>query len=133
MVARIFFIFITKTFQTKLQPLLISNLGVSEKIGKVIKQTKIEHFSANYLLQFQVKLALKTLELPKLSNKSTLKGPGATQQQKSDCKDIHGQNISDKLLFSYERPHSGTCSISIFYTSIGKIQLFSSATHFPSN
>ena len=37
-----------------------------------------------------VKTALKTLEFQKLSNKSSLKGPEASQKQKTTSRDNHG-------------------------------------------
>ena len=40
---------------------------------------------------------LKALQLPKLTNKSTLKGSGASEKQKIVSIDNHEQNIWDKL------------------------------------
>ena len=39
----------------------------------------------------------KVLELPKLSKKLSLKGPGASYKQKVIFQDNHSQNIWDKL------------------------------------
>ena len=46
---------------------------------------------------FQVKTVLKALELPKLSNKSSLEGPAASYKQKAVSRDNHKQKVWDKL------------------------------------
>ena len=58
--------------------LAVPNLDLKEKIKKVVViYNKFEHFLHLSYSNFTLKL-LKTLELPKLSNKSSLKRAGAS-------------------------------------------------------
>ena len=74
--------------------LSIPNLDLRKKVGKVvINKCKFYHFFANQLLYFQFQTVLNILELPKLSNKVSLKRPGASQGQKNVSRYNHIQNI----------------------------------------
>ena len=61
---------------------------------------------------YKLKL-LKALELPKLLNKSNLKGSGASGKQNTVCGDNPGQNVSDKLVLCEIVPY-GKGSVFIF-------------------
>ena len=63
----------------------------------LLNQTDISTFFRHNSSNFKLKTVLKALKLPKLSNTSSLKGPGTSEKQKTVSRDNHGQNISDKL------------------------------------
>ena len=56
----------------------------------------------------------KTLELTKLSSSSSLKWAEVSSRQKTVFRDIHEQDIWDKVSISCETGHYGKSSLSIF-------------------
>ena len=67
---------------------------------------------------------LQSLELPKSSNKSTLRARGTSYKCKTVYRDNQGQNILDKLSFLCELAHHGKSPMSIFqkiFASMGKV------------
>ena len=115
------FFWLEFTSQAKVQRLLIPSFDLSSE--KSLSSKKIFcTFLQISCYNFKLKL-LKALELPKLLNKSNLKGAGASGEQSTVCGDSPGQNISDKLVLCEIVPY-GKGSIFIFlgfFASIGKI------------